>query len=306
MGFRTVRPAHLMVRPRPPWPVRGAMEQGAERPGQTLVGDFDAADELLFSAATGDLAGLGPLRVQRSGLIGPLIEMVRARQRYGDAFATVTIEAPFVADVELALARDVVSGTDKGARAGVFPLRRLGADGEQSDLWRLWASRADQAALSAGFPARTAAEIVGGLGELQDNVFRHSEASLTGLVAFAARQGAFEVVVSDCGIGVLASLRSHPDYQGIEDAGAALSVAVANGESRFGRDSSCGFGMGQMFRALASHDGDLRFRSDDHALEVRGHSPSLQGRVQLRQKAALPGLTVSVLCRPASMPGRSL
>lgn len=36
---------------------------------------------------------------------------------------------------------------------------------------------------------------------------------------------------------------------------------------RFGRDSGCGFGMGQMFRALANHDGDLRFRSDDHALE---------------------------------------
>ena len=65
---------------------------------------------------------------------------------------------------------------------------------------------------------------------------------------------------------------------------------------RFGRDSGSGFGMGQMFRALANHDGDLRFRSDDHALEVRGHSPSLQGRVQLRQKAALPGLTISVVC----------
>ncbi len=282
------------------------MKQGAENPGQTLVGDFDAADELLFSAAAGDLAGLGPLRVQRSGLIGPLIELVRGRQRYRSAFASVTLEAPFVASIEAALERDAVSGTDREARAGVFPLRRLGSDGERSDLWQLWASRADQAALAAGFPRRVAAEIVGALGELQDNVFRHSEASTTGLVAFAARRGAFELVVSDCGIGVLASLRSHPDYQHIEDAGAALSVAVANGESRFGRESGCGFGMGQMFRALANHDGDLRFRSDDHALEVRGHSPSLQGRVQLRQKAALPGFTVSVLCRPASVPGRTL
>ena len=282
------------------------MEQGVEEPGQTLVGDFDAADELLFSAATGDLAGLGPLRVQRSGLIGPLIELVRGRQRYREAFARVTLEAPFVVTIEAALEHDVVSGADKGARAGVFPLRKLGVDGDRSDLWQLWASRADQAALAAGFPAQIAGEIVGALGELQDNVFRHSEAAPTGLIAFAARQGAFEVVVSDCGIGVLASLRSHPDYHRIEDAGAALAVAAANGESRFGRDSGCGFGMGQMFRALANHDGDLRFRSDDHALEIRGHSPSLQGRVQLRQKAALPGLTVSVLCRPASLPGRTL
>lgn len=282
------------------------MKQGIEEPEQTLVGDFDAADELLFSAASGELAGLGRLRVQRSGLIGPLVELVRGRQRYREAFANVMLEAPLVTTLEAALGRNVVSGIDKGARAGVFPLRRLGVDGERSDLWQLWASRADQAALAAGFPARIAGEIVGALGELQDNVFRHSEAAPTGLVAFAARRGAFEVVVSDGGIGVLASLRSHPDYTRIEDAGAALKVAVANGESRFGRDSGCGFGMGQMFRALANHDGDLRFRSDDHALEVRGHSPSLQGRVQLRQKAALPGLTVSVVCRPASVPERTL
>ena len=282
------------------------MESRTKESGETLVGDFDAADELLFAAANSELPDLGLVRVQRSGQIGPLVELVRGRRRYPEAFASVALEAPFVAIIEAALDHDVVTGTAKNAQAGVFPLRRLGADGERSDLWQLWASRADQAVLAAGFPARVAAEIVGALGELQDNVFRHSEASRTGLVAFAARPGSFEVVVSDGGVGVLTSLRSHPDYLGLDDAGMALKVAVADGQSRFGRDSGCGFGMGQMFRALANHDGDLRFRSDDHALEVRGHSPSLQGRIQLRQKAALPGLTVSVLCRPASVPGRTL
>jgi hypothetical protein len=288
------------------WARSGAMEPEGEKPGETVIGDFDAADELLFAAESGGLRSLGPIHVQRSGQIGPLIELVRARQRYPEAFASVVLEAPFVATIEAALDRDTVAGTEKNAQAGVFPLQRLGADGERSDLWQLWASRADQAALTAGFPAQIAAEIVGALGELQDNVFRHSEGARTGLVAFAARPGTFEVVVSDNGIGVLASLHSHANYAGIEDAGAALKVAVADGESRFGRDSGCGFGMGQMFRALTNHDGDLRFRSDDHALEIRGHSPSLEGRVQLRQKAPLPGLTVSVLCRPASVPGRTL
>jgi hypothetical protein len=282
------------------------MEPRTDESGETLVGDFDAADELLFAAANSELPGLGLVRVQRSGQIGPLVELVRGRQRYLEAFSSVALESPFVAIIDAALDHDVVTGTAKNAQAGVFPLRLLGADGERSDLWQLWASRADQAALAVGFPARVAAEIVGALGELQDNVFRHSEASRTGLVAFAARPGSFEVVVSDGGVGVLTSLRSHPDYLGLEDAGIALKVAVADGQSRFGRASGYGFGMGQMFRALANHDGDLRFRSDDHALEVRGHSPSLQGRVQLRQKAALPGLTVSVLCRPTSVPGRTL
>ncbi|SEP02213.1 hypothetical protein SAMN05444123_10737 [Rhodopseudomonas pseudopalustris] len=282
------------------------MEPEGEKQGETLIGDFDVADELLFAAESGGLHDLGPIRVQRSGQIGPLVELVRARQQYPEAFASVVFEAPFVATIQAALDRDTVTGTEKNAQAGAFPLQRLGVNGERSDLWQLWASRADQAALTAGFPAQIAAEIVGALGELQDNVFRHSEAARTGLIAFAARPGTFEVVVSDSGVGVLASLRSHADYACIKDAGAALKVAVADGESRFGRDSGCGFGMGQMFRALANHDGDLRFRSDDHALEVRGHSPSLQGRIQLRQKAALPGLTISVLCRPTSVPGRAL
>jgi hypothetical protein len=282
------------------------MEREGEKPGVTIIGDFDTADELLFAAESAGLPGLGAIRVQRSGQIGPLVELVRARQRYPEAFASVVLEAPFVATIEAALDRDTVAGTEKNAQAGVFPFRRLGPDGERTDLWQLWASRLDQAALAAGFPALIVAEIIGALGELQDNVFRHSEAARTGLVAFAARPGTLEVIISDIGIGVLASLRSHADYASTEDAGMALKIAVADGESRFGRDSGCGFGMGQMFRALANHDGDLRFRSDDHALEIRGHSPSLQGRVQLRQKASLPGLTVSVLCRPASVPGRSL
>ena len=282
------------------------MEPEGEIPREKLVGDFDAADELLFAAESGGLGSLGPIRVQRSGQIGPLVELVRARQRYPEAFASVVFEAPFVATIEAALDGGTVTGTEKNGRAGVFPLQRLGADGERTDLWQLWASRADHAALAAGFPAQIAAEIMGALGEFQDNVFRHSEAARTGLVAFAARPGTFEVVVSDNGIGVLESLHSHADYAGIEDAGMALKVAASDGESRFGRDSGCGFGMGQMFRALANHDGDLRFRSDDHALEIRGHSQSLRGRVQLRQKAPLVGLTVSVLCRPASVPGRTL
>jgi hypothetical protein len=282
------------------------VERREDGSGEAVVGDFDAADELLFAAANAKLPDLGPLRVQRSGHIGPLIELVRSRRRYPEAFASVVLEPPFVAIIEAALHSEAVSGTQKDARAGVFPLRRLGADGERSDLWRLWASRADQAALAAGFPAQIAAEIIGALGELQDNVFRHSGASSTGLAAFAARQGSFEVVVSDSGVGVLKSLRSNPDYSALGDAGTALRVAVADGESRFGRDSGCGFGMGQMFRALANHDGALRFRSDDHALEVRGHSPSLQGLVKLRQKAALPGLTISVLCRSTSEPSRTL
>jgi hypothetical protein len=63
--------------------------------------------------------------------------------------------------------------------------------------------------------------------------------------------------------------------------------------------------MGQMFRALANHDGALRFRSEDHALAIQGHGPSMQGSVELGQKARLGGLTISVRCGAPNGPRHS-
>jgi hypothetical protein len=265
---------------------------------RSLVGDFAGTDELLAMAQAGSLKGFGPVAVTRSGRIGPVTELVSARLQYPAVYASVQVEAPFVGAVERAIADQVVCGLDYRARLGVFPLARLGAEGEQSEEWQLWAGRADQAAQSAGFAKTVAGMILGAFGELQDNVFRHSQAYEGAVVAYAIVDGGFELVVSDRGIGVLGSLRTHPDYADVPDAGAALRLALANGETRFGRDSGGGVGIGQIFRALANLDGDLRFRSDDHVLEVRGHSPSLQGHLEVRHKAALPGLTISVLCRP--------
>jgi hypothetical protein len=268
-----------------------------EQQGHDLVGDFAGADDLLWAAQTGELARMGPVRVARSGRIGPLVEILVARCEAPDLFATVTLQAPFAIALDDAIGRNQVTGTNFRSRAGAFPLRRYQPEGDGADLWALWASRAEQAAVVAGFPKPLAAAVIGAMGELQDNVFRHSERPDTGLVVYAATDGAFEIVVSDAGIGVLASLRTSPDYVYLQDAGEALKVAVEDGNSRFGRASGNGFGMGQMFRALANHDGELRFRSGDHSLAVRGHSPTLQGCVELGHKAQLIGLTISVLCR---------
>jgi hypothetical protein len=265
---------------------------------RSLVGDFAGTDELLAVCQAGHLGEFGPLVVTRSGRIGPLVELVLARLRDPEAYAEVRVEAPFATDLGHTLSDGAVSGLQQGARRGVFPLMRLEPDGDPTAEWILWNSRADQAAQAAGFANKTAAMIIGAFGELQDNVFRHSQACHSALVAYAVTDGGFELVVSDQGVGVLGSLRSHPDYSDLPDAGAALRLALANGESRFGRSSGGGVGIGQIFRALANQDGDLRFRSDDHVLQLSGHSPSLQGLIEVRHKAALPGLTVSVLCRP--------
>lgn len=269
---------------------------------RSVVGDFAGTDELLAVGQVGGLEGLGPIKVSRSGRIGPIVELTRARRARPAAYTHVTFQAPFATTLDRALSDGVASGLQRGARVGVFPLALLSADGEPTDEWTLWFSRADQAAQIAGFSNMTAAMIMGAFGELQDNVFRHSQAHDGALIAFAITDSGFELVVSDRGVGVLGSLRTHPDYTDLPDAGAALRLALTNGESRFGRDSGSGLGIGQIFRALAGQDGDLRFRSDDHVLEIRGHSPSLTGELDLRHKADLAGLTVSVLCRPFSRP----
>ena len=269
----------------------------AAGPDHQLNGDFAGADDLLWAAQSGRLSNLGQVSVDRSGRLGPLIEMLMARRENPTAFAQVRFAAPFASVIEAALDRGTIAGSGYAALHGAFPLARFAETGDGSDQWALWRSRAEQAAVAVGFGKPLAAAIIGAMGELQENVFRHSGRPETGLVAFAGTPSAFEIVVSDAGIGVLASLRENADYSGLVDAGTALRVAVEDGESRFGRASGAGFGMGQMFRALANHDGELRFRSDDHALAVRGYSPSLQGSVELSHKARLGGLTISVRCR---------
>jgi hypothetical protein len=269
-----------------------------------LDGDFAGADDLLWMAQSGGLPGLGQVRVERSGQVGPLVEMLMGRRADPVAFAEVRFAAPFARVIEQALAVGKITGSDYQARHGVFPLSRFAETGDGAQQWALWRSRAEQAAVAIGFPRPLAAAIIGAIGELQENVFRHSHRPETGLVAYATTASAFEVVVADAGVGVLASLRENPDYAGVLDAGAALKIAVQDGETRFGRASGGGFGMGQMFRALANHDGELRFRSDDHTLAVRGHSPRLQGGVELGHKARLGGLTISVRCHAPNRASR--
>ena len=117
-------------------------------------------------------------------------------------------------------------------------------------------------------------------------------------MAYAASNGAFEFVVADSGMGVLASLRQNPEFGELTDSGEALRVAASDGASRHGRASGRGYGVGQVFRALAHDWAELRFRSGDHALRLRGDAPSLSGQYEVAQKGWLSGLIVTVRCAP--------
>ena len=144
--------------------------------------------------------------------------------------------------------------------------------------------------------------LVGALGELEDNINLHSEKAASGILVYSTDSGMLEFVVSDTGIGVLESLRKNPEFSTLIDSGTALSIAIADGNSRFDRTSGHGLGIGQLFRALAGYEGEVRFRSGDHALTLSGRNPSQNGTLKLARKANLAGLTISVICGTPRLP----
>ncbi len=79
--------------------------------------------------------------------------------------------------------------------AGVY---RTYATPEEDDLhWVQFGVAIRSAAVSAGFSRNVAAQLVGAIGEMQSNIYEHSQASQTGIVAFRGRSGTFEFVVCD-------------------------------------------------------------------------------------------------------------
>ncbi len=262
-----------------------------------LAATFDVADDLLWQAEAGRLADRGAITVGRSGQIGPLVELALATRAMPTAYASVTVTPAFFGQVVQALVAGHISGGSVRDVAGVFPLARLDPAGDDS-LWHQWVSHAENAAVASGLARRLVGGLMGALGELQENVYQHSGRPETGLVAYATVKGTFEFVIADSGVGVLASLRQNPEFAQLSDSGNALRVAVSDGASRHGRAGGRGYGIGQLFRALAHDSAELRFRSDDYALRLWGDAPSLTGLYEVAQKARLDGLVITVRCSP--------
>ena len=268
---------------------------------------FEATDDLLWQAVAGRLPLLPPLTLVRSGFVGPLVELAIGHMASPEAYRGIVIEPPIFHQIERALEDDTISGAGARDRAGVFPLSRFDPSNGNAEnvLWDQWAKHAENAAVAVGLPKGLAAGLMGALGELQDNVFEHSGRPDSGLVAYGASTGAFEFVVADAGRGVLTSLRENPEFTLLADSGVALRVAASDGASRHVHSTGHGYGIGQLFRALAHHAADLRLRSGDHALRLWGDAPNLTGQVELVQKAWLDGLTITVRCAPGTARQRS-
>jgi anti-sigma regulatory factor (Ser/Thr protein kinase) len=161
--------------------------------------------------------------------------------------------------------------------------------------WVAFRLAAQQAAVGCGFHRKVAAQLIGAIGEMHSNIYEHSEAPATGLVAFNATPGTFEFVVADHGIGVLKSLRTARRYADLADHGGALQLVLRDGVTRHVSGTGRGYGFRPLFIGLANLNGHLRFRSGDYALTIDGKNPTLMSH-KLSQKPAIAGFFASIAC----------
>jgi anti-sigma regulatory factor (Ser/Thr protein kinase) len=165
--------------------------------------------------------------------------------------------------------------------------------------WTDFAMRAKRAATESDFSGDEAGQFVAAMGELRSNIVEHSERCSTGYLVFDATPSRFEFVVADAGIGVLQSLRWHPHYSNVRDAGTALHLALSEGVSRFYGEKDRGRGFRPIFVGLANASKHLRFRSGDHSREIiqDGDGNLL---ATTHQRAHIDGFVSCVVCEARS------
>jgi hypothetical protein len=178
-------------------------------------------------------------------------------------------------------------------RTGLY--RTYATPQEDETPWVEFGVATQYAAVQAGFSRDIAAQLVGAIGEMQSNIYEHSQASRTGIVAFKATPGSFEFVVCDRGIGVLKSLKGCSAYAELTDHGQALKLTLTDGISRHGPQNGRGLGFRPLFTGLANLNGVLRFRSGDYALTIEGQNPGAIP-AKLWQKPTMQGFFASVIC----------
>jgi hypothetical protein len=164
--------------------------------------------------------------------------------------------------------------------------------------WDAFLLRMEKCAISSGLDKHSASALVGTLAEMVENLIIHSRNSKTGIAGYRRNDKQFEYVVCDSGVGVLESLRNHPDYSDIRDYNEALHTAIRNGESRFGKNNRHGTGFNNLILNISKRCSNLRFRSGDHSLTIDGIASYTTGNapeIKTRMCSYFQGFLVSVL-----------
>jgi hypothetical protein len=172
----------------------------------------------------------------------------------------------------------------------------------ESDFVQCFEIRFNRSASNAGLPRTVSDQLQVALHEMMENSLIHSHAAIAPVAGYSVADGIAEFSVFDLGIGVLASLKSCPEYNHISLHKDAIRAALQDGISRFGAQKG-GFGFREVFKALIASWGELRFRSGEGCISMSGsHLANDQGIEHF--PPLLPGFQVSVACR-ASAPAAS-
>jgi anti-sigma regulatory factor (Ser/Thr protein kinase) len=164
----------------------------------------------------------------------------------------------------------------------------------QTESWGLFSARFSRSTQKAGFPRTLAGYLNGALCEMTENALLHSNAPIPIIVGYHVSNGFAQFCVDDIGIGVLASLRSCPAYEYLKTDTEAIRKALQEGVSRFGHERG-GLGFKQVFRAVASEYGMLRFRSGEGCIVVDGTDCGAD-KGDESFVPPLPGFHVTVSC----------
>ena len=258
---------------------------------QALALSFSHVDDWAFTTTRGAPI-IASVRPVIDG-IGPLMELTQLARRYPALKPQLTALIERHALAPMVTLRERNHLVEVAASTGILQL----ADVPLPETERTHFSiRAKAAALAAGFAARTASQLTAAMLEMLDNIIEHSRAEKTGRIAYQAREGRFTFVVADSGIGALASLQRNRSYSHLGSDQEALPLVLQDGTSRH-PDAGRGKGFNDLFRGLADHKGDLRFRSGAAAVLIDGHSPNpLHPKV--KTKPTLDGFFASVTCAP--------
>ena len=258
---------------------------------------YEVLDDLALAAVRNRGDPISLLRNYRANRLGPLIELLALSRSVVlplDVLPSCVILQALMralSDVHVNQGRHSIN---EETRIG-FVLTKRDPNAEDQTNWVSFCRKAQEAAELA-LPKSFAQGLVGAMREIEENVHLHSERSFDGVVGYRGTRLEFEFVVADSGIGILSSLKKSPEYAQLTDAGTAIRLALTDGQSRLiCENPGRGYGFHDLFVGLANLNGDLRFRSGDHALTIDGTSPTLV-EARLSQKVETRGFLVNVVC----------
>ena len=249
--------------------------------------DFSSLNHLALGIDRGRLNVESPPHLVASAL-GPVAEAISVTKMWnGSVFEQLDW-------LELGefqgLVNDVKTGHTRKQITGATTSWIAADQIENQSHWTGFLMRVSSMVKTGGFDDRSKNAILATYGEFRSNVIEHAEELSGCFAAFHLSNASLEILVSDCGQGVLESLKKNSVYSDLVDHGRALKLTVSKGVSRYS-DPQRGNGFTWLFEGLANEFNHIRLRSGDHALEIFRNGFNVPEE-RTSQTAFMPGLLV--------------